>query len=287
MNKIERKCITCGKIFYAVPSNIKRGNAKYCSKECYNKSKLTGQRQKCLYCGKEYYIMKSKINKSDEGKYCSWDCFIKAKKENTKLKQVKCAYCGETIYRWRKDIKRTKKSFCSHKCKANWQRGKIPYNKGFGGVLIECINCGKIIKVKPIRVKRGIRFCSNKCRYEYMIGENSSVFGEKNPSWKGGITNRYLQIRKSFKYRQWRSDVFTRDNYICQACGEIKGGSFNAHHIKSFLSIMRKYEITTFKEAMKCEELWNINNGITLCEDCHKETHEQLRKKDKDSAGVK
>jgi hypothetical protein len=96
--------------------------------------------------------------------------------------------------------------------------------------------------------------------------------GEKNPAWKGGISPLEARIRRSFKYRQWRSDVFTRDNFTCQEqeCGDNKGRNLEAHHIKPFALIMRENTIKTFEEAMNCEELWNINNGITFCKSCHR-----------------
>lgn len=31
-------------------------------------------------------------------------------------------------------------------------------------------------------------------------------------------------------------------------------------------------KIKTFDMAMECEELWNINNGQTLCRPCHTKT---------------
>ncbi len=98
---------------------------------------------------------------------------------------------------------------------------------------------------------------------------------ENNPNWKGGVTSLYDQIRKSFIYRQWRSDVFTRDDFTCQNCGQ-KSGGLNAHHIKSFFTIIQCYEITTLEEALECDELWNINNGITLCKVCHKKIHKKV-----------
>ena len=96
---------------------------------------------------------------------------------------------------------------------------------------------------------------------------------ENNPNWKGGISALDHLIRTNLKNRQWRSDVFTRDEFTCQECGDNKGGNLNAHHIKPFLSIIQYYEITTLKEALACEELWSINNGITLCEKCHRKVH--------------
>ncbi len=111
-------------------------------------------------------------------------------------------------------------------------------------------------------------------------GKNNYFYGKRycgidNHNWKGGITPLIGSVRGSFKYRQWRDDVFTRDSFTCQECGDNKGGNLNAHHKISFVSILQKYEITTFKEALKCEELWNINNGVTLCEDCHTIIHKR------------
>ena len=92
--------------------------------------------------------------------------------------------------------------------------------------------------------------------------------GEKSYLWRGGITLLNSQIRSCFEYRQWRSDIFTRDNFTCQKCGK-RGCYLEAHHIISFSELIKKYNINTIKDALNCEELWNINNGITLCKKCH------------------
>ena len=64
--------------------------------------------------------------------------------------------------------------------------------------------------------------------------------------------------RKSKEYSNWRTAVFIRDNYTCQICGQV-GGKLNAHHIKHF--------------AKDKKRRFDINNGITLCYECHKEVH--------------
>jgi 5-methylcytosine-specific restriction endonuclease McrA len=57
----------------------------------------------------------------------------------------------------------------------------------------------------------------------------------------------------------WREAVFARDKWTCQDCGDKKGGNLEAHHIKSFAE---------FPELR-----FAIDNGITLCKDCHKIIH--------------
>jgi 5-methylcytosine-specific restriction endonuclease McrA len=81
--------------------------------------------------------------------------------------------------------------------------------------------------------------------------------GEKCYNWKGGITPINAKIRNTLEYRLWRTSVFERDNYICRFCGQ-KGGKLNADHIKPF--------------ADYPELRFAIDNGRTLCENCHRKT---------------
>jgi len=95
--------------------------------------------------------------------------------------------------------------------------------------------------------------------------------GEKGSNWKGGLSLVKEKIRRCGKYLEWRTKVFERDNYTCQQCDN-RGGLLNADHIKPFSVILISNNIITLEEAEKCKELWNIENGKTLCEDCHKKT---------------
>jgi len=80
--------------------------------------------------------------------------------------------------------------------------------------------------------------------------------GEKSHWWKGGIKTARLP-RNSFEGRKWRTAVYVRDNFTCQVCGEV-GGRLNAHHIKSWIDYPKLRLV--------------VDNGITLCVECHKLT---------------
>jgi hypothetical protein len=83
---------------------------------------------------------------------------------------------------------------------------------------------------------------------------NPSMNGENNFNWKGGISKKNELIRQSIEYGLWRISVLKRDNYTCQICGE-RGGKLEADHVKPF---------SLFPELR-----FAIDNGRTLCRDCH------------------
>ncbi len=127
---------------------------------------------------------------------------------------------------------------------------------------------GKRFKKGMIPSWKGKPF-SEKHKIKLKLARKKRI-GRLSPGWKGGIALLIERIRNCFEYRQWRSDVFTRDDFTCQDCGWDKGHILEAHHIKEFSKIIEENSIKTLKEAINCKELWNINNGITLCEKCHK-----------------
>jgi hypothetical protein len=85
--------------------------------------------------------------------------------------------------------------------------------------------------------------------------------GKNNPRWKGGITPENKRIRNSPEMIEWRNRVFERDKYICQFCGFDRGHIIRAHHIFPFM----KYPDLRFE----------IENGTTLCEKCHRDIHKK------------
>lgn len=136
-----------------------------------------------------------------------------------------------------------------------------------------CIDCNKVIS--PNRQR-----CVS-CHWKRVNGgKNNPMYGKRgslSPAYKGKNNHFKKLIRNIFESRQWRSDVFTRDNYTCQNCFK-RGGKLNAHHLKAFSKIIEDNNIISLKDAMNCSELWNINNGVTLCIECHKLTDNYLKK---------
>lgn len=84
--------------------------------------------------------------------------------------------------------------------------------------------------------------------------------GKNSPHWKGGITSLNMKIRNSLKYKEWRIGVFERDNYTCQICAKKEGETvvLNADHIKPF--------------AYYPKLRFDLENGRTLCVNCHRQT---------------
>ena len=51
-----------------------------------------------------------------------------------------------------------------------------------------------------------------------------------------------------------------------------RGGRLNADHIEPLSKLIFENNILSVKQALKCDELWQTENGMTLCEKCHQET---------------
>lgn len=103
--------------------------------------------------------------------------------------------------------------------------------------------------------------------------QTSLPSGKNHWNWNGGTSALRKRIQRLRLYRNWRSEVFKRDDYTCKIteCGQ-RGGTLNADHIKSFALIIRDNKITTVKQAKLCAELWDVSNGRTLCIGCHQKT---------------
>lgn len=134
-----------------------------------------------------------------------------------------------------------------------------------------CITCKKEFQFVPFSSKG--KFCSRPCYWENMKGKPGNAVGSKRVAWnkgiktpevsgknhfrwKGGISRGYKTGYYSTEYKNWRKAVFKRDGFACVDCGY--RGFITAHHLKSF--------------AYFPELRYELSNGKTLCEECHKKT---------------
>ena len=170
-----------------------------------------------------------------------------------------CVRCGAHFQLYPSISNRTHCSLtCANRDMADAQRGivnplKIHYGEDNGGwkggkQSYICQWCGDEFQAKPSATHK---FCSRRCLGAFKFT------GEINPNWKGGVTPVNEVIRKTNGYLIWRDSVFQRDDYTCQECGT-HGGELNAHHIKPF--------------AEYPELRFQVDNGKTLCVDCHRKT---------------
>jgi hypothetical protein len=148
-----------------------------------------------------------------------------------------CKTCNKEYLQhpYRKDTS----NYCSREC---WQKRNPP-------IIKKCPTCDNEFST----YKRNQIYCSQKCTSV----PKSKRKGELSPHWKGGTSLNRKRAVMASALTEWRIAVFVRDNHICQQCGN--KGEIHAHHIKAF--------------AEYPDERFNIENGITLCIDCHGKIH--------------
>jgi 5-methylcytosine-specific restriction endonuclease McrA len=158
---------------------------------------------------------------------------------------MKCEICKKILIN-------TQERFCSREClyKSNSLYNKInkiipPTQSGRKWTSEQKDNLKIIRKKRPNSMKRP----------EVVLKAQATK--KKTYDLRGRRTPEFGRIRKSLEYRFWRESVFKRDKYTCIWCNQI-GGRLNADHIKPF--------------AYYPELRFAIDNGRTLCENCHRKT---------------
>lgn len=157
---------------------------------------------------------------------------------------IKCLICGTSKY-FSPSLSR---KYCSRIC---WRKsiiGKPTWNKGITKWMtkkhLKALIKGTIERNKkfPLSTEQA-RINGKKAKRQLIL---FTVHKHKEA------------VRRSSLYQNWRNNVFNRDNYTCQHCCK-KGSYLQAHHLKSY----SKYPSDRFK----------IENGITLCRECHSLMH--------------
>ena len=193
-------------------------------------------------------------------------------------KQTKtCKTCGK-LFEKKINVSRAKwetMKYCSNQC---INVGRTSPFKGMKDRLTDAqklhlhkVLIGRTCNTGRTHVKKGQRLSP---ATEFKVGQKSYWKGKKNPhftgsnnpNWKGGITPENKRDRWSVEAKNFRNEIFKRDEYTCKHCSRVrKPGDrvvLNVHHKKSFADN---------------EELRFVkSNVITLCQECHNKIHYNL-----------
>jgi hypothetical protein len=240
----------------------------------------------CNYCKKEFSSPPARpsIKRNQKNHYCSYNCWDKSRKEPN----VTCNYCGNKFHKQPSNIELH--NFCNLDCRNLYQKIHPEFNNFIKNchksgeesshyiefkskILNICKECKNEFLHNPTRIRS---FCSINCRNNFQkenpdhngFMKNCHKIGNESPNWKGGI-NRFSKKDLELKENQkallsiWRKEIYKKDDYTCQICNSRSRKGYkpilNAHHIKSF----KDYPELRF----------DINNGVTLCVQCHKKVH--------------
>lgn len=281
-------CENCGNEFKGKSGKVNR----FCSKVCYDKWRK----------GKPAPNMDGlKLGRGwNKGRPADW-----AKGENNvnwaggKVTLI-CHECGKSYETW--PYLKDKSKYCSTECAdkhtlilgRGWNKKfrtiklkrkeasndlvKLKSSNAPKTVTLQCKHCEKQYDVPLYRSEKS-NYCSRECAgKDRFSGENhpgygkkrDDIAGTKNPNWNGGNSRDYKSHYNSLEYRNWRREVFKRDSFICQVCGK-RGGYLEAHHKVGW--------------AEDKSKRYDVDNGVTLCRQCHVDTDHHRAKfvKDKQS----
>lgn len=127
------------------------------------------------------------------------------------------------------------KVYCNGKCYGKSKKGISTWNKGLKGF--------RAGEKRPYMSKKG----------------------EDNPCWiKDRTKLAKKQERNDPAYKEWRRQVYSRDNWKCRMDNDDCNGRIYAHHILGW---------TPYPELR-----YKVNNGITLCKAHHpRKRNEEIR----------
>src|SRR3989304_1626466 len=158
---------------------------------------------------------------------------------------IKCIQCGRA-FRVQPTRSQSAK-YCSPGCKYRIARQRTPDWPTRTKELKECQQCGKEFWVRQSQLRIGNgKFCSKKC-----LSKSQQVFNATAP-----------EFYNMAEWKEIRLKVLERDGNRCKTCG-FNGRGLHVHHVE--------YKRNGGNEDM--------NNLITMCNQCHMRIHGQNKNK--------
>lgn len=182
---------------------------------------------------------------------------------------VQCPECGKVRNVYYRSVCKAGHTMCQA-CSAKVKMGKTiepgtKFNKltvikpsGKSGYSICKCECGTEKEISNYELTSGGTKSCGCLKAETMKRVGVNPKGEEHWHWKGGITGERHSAMSQKEYKDWRNEVFERDKYTCKKCGQV-GRKLHAHHAHNY--------------ADYPELRLDVDNGVTLCEKCHREFH--------------
>lgn len=173
--------------------------------------------------------------------YCSPKCRKPAQPKPT----YQCKECSQSF---QPPYPNTKRTFCSLSCRTAYANHHRTIS---------------LARRQQLAERARLTFTGRRLTLEQRQQRSHRYRGANSHFWRGGIAPINKVIRSSTTYAEWRATIFQRDDYTCQLCNK-RGGKLQADHIKAF---------STHPHLR-----FNVDNGRTLCIECHKLTPNYGRK---------
>ena len=167
-------------------------------------------------------------------------CWLAANVKPENYLSLSCQKCGQTFRVHRSQTERDQGKYCSRSC----ARSGSPTRKRTI-LTVNCRTCDSKFQKHASEIRKNtgtFHFCSPNCWYAHNQKTNHYL-------WSGG-----QHLRLCPDGRRWRIAVLMRDKGFCRLC-----------HVQDRLEAHHIYPFSTHPGKR-----WNLDNGITLCRDCHR-----------------
>jgi 5-methylcytosine-specific restriction endonuclease McrA len=194
--------------------------------------------------------------------------------ESKRTPNCKCVVCDKPMYRRPNELAKFRHVACmEHRAEAQKLSGVTDAQQS--GLALGRVKGTNHLKGRPQseKAKRShSEAMAQWCKDNPEKAKARATKGEKHYNWKGGNSNLNIAIRQLTENRKWMDAVKARDGK-CVRCGS--ADNLESHHIILLIDLLKKYNVKTVEDARNTPELWNIDNGETLCQKCHYDEHER------------
>lgn len=186
----------------------------------------------------------------------------------------KCVVCGKPLYRRPNELRRVRHVACfQHRNEAQMRSGITEAQ--YGGLALgrpkgTNNRIGYTHKATSKRKASQANRTYWRAHPDLAIARGAKTRDELHYNWKGGSSKLNKSIRQMHEHRKWMDAIKARDGQ-CTQCGSLT--QLESHHIVELAVLIARHGVKNRVDARQCAALWDLDNGQTLCEQCHYAAH--------------